>query len=101
MSCACTGAAGGMCLAWSGSGPGSLRFRHEPRLAQTRVWCWDSLLVSPGGKGTSSWIRGLVVSMGYQHLDLEYRVCVGSVSEGTTSIVVCLYVGCECFYVYA
>ncbi|MEQ2162551.1 hypothetical protein GOODEAATRI_020990 [Goodea atripinnis] len=31
----------------------------------------------------------------------EYRVCMGSASECTASIVVCLYIGwvCECFYV--
>ncbi|MEQ2287970.1 hypothetical protein AMECASPLE_018211 [Ameca splendens] len=57
-------------------GPGllclwELRFRHDPGLAQPRCKCWGCLSVStPGGKGTSSWVQGLVAPMGYRHLDL-------------------------------
>ncbi|MED6293771.1 hypothetical protein CHARACLAT_014044, partial [Characodon lateralis] len=51
------------------SGPGSLR--HQHRLAQPRFRCWGDLPVStPGGMGTTSWVRGLFAPMGYQHLDL-------------------------------
>ncbi|MED6243839.1 hypothetical protein ATANTOWER_028071 [Ataeniobius toweri] len=71
--------------------PGSLRFRHQPRLVQPRFRCWGGLPVStPGWKGTTSWVRGLVAPVGNQHLGVR----MGSMSECTTSIVVCLYIGC-------
>ncbi|MEQ2253889.1 hypothetical protein ILYODFUR_037162, partial [Ilyodon furcidens] len=42
--------------------PGSLRFRSQPRFG----W-WGGLPVSThGGKGTTSWVRGVVAPMGYR-----------------------------------
>ncbi|MEQ2179918.1 hypothetical protein GOODEAATRI_030232 [Goodea atripinnis] len=44
---------------------------HEHGLARTRFSCKGGLPVSaPAGNGTTSWVQGLVVPMGYRHLDL-------------------------------
>ncbi|MED6256464.1 hypothetical protein ATANTOWER_026679 [Ataeniobius toweri] len=77
----------------SGYGPGSFGFgrcRHR-----CLGWCWGGLPVSiPRGKGTTSWVQGLLPLWGISTWTWEYKVCMGSVSECMTFIVVCLYVGC-------
>ncbi|MEQ2246964.1 hypothetical protein ILYODFUR_004450 [Ilyodon furcidens] len=66
---------------WGGgseSGAGSLRFRYQPRLAQPRFRCWGSQPVStPGGKGTTSWVQGLVAPMRYQRMYGECELGLG------------------------
>ncbi|MEQ2285794.1 hypothetical protein AMECASPLE_035539 [Ameca splendens] len=74
----------------SESVPGSLRFRHEADSGAGAV-CLSPTLE---GRGPPPGSGGWLSLWGISTWTWEYRVCMGSVSECTTSIVVCLYVGC-------
>ncbi|MEQ2279715.1 hypothetical protein AMECASPLE_012198 [Ameca splendens] len=76
-----------------GPEPGSLRFRQQPKLAQPRFRSWGGLPVStPEGWGPPPGSGDWLPLWDIRTWTWEDRVCTGSVSECTTSIVVCL--GC-------
>ncbi|MEQ2229871.1 hypothetical protein ILYODFUR_023405, partial [Ilyodon furcidens] len=63
--------------------------------------CWGGLPFSTmEGRGPLPGSGGWLPLWGIGTWTWEYRVCMGSVSECTTSIDVCLYIGCVAVSVF-
>ncbi|MED6246635.1 hypothetical protein ATANTOWER_021099 [Ataeniobius toweri] len=83
----------GLC---SGQGLGVAQFQAWARAGPDQVQVPGVVCLSPPpeGRGPPPGSGGWLSLWGIDTWTWECRVCMGSVSECTTSIVVCLYVGC-------